>query len=661
MTIDQFNALRAALASDVGDDYANDIKRRSKIGSEQYKKDVAARQKAGGVGLDSDGPAKANPVALARTGTWAAQAVLYGITAAFGQGVQLGNAAGALASGLSHAFTGAAAGFIHAGEGLLSLVLSPFGASGQAVGKLAAGLGQSLVSALSAAGAVASAGVKIGVGLTAGILAGLASAGSAGIGGVIGGILGSVLPGGGTVVGAFIGATVGSAVAGAVLSSLTGIVGSVSSAMGQAFSAIGDAFGKVAGSIGDALGSIKSVLSDLIETGVKLGQTALGVQRNSGMSGQASSDAVGLSQVLTGGAGAFNGVFGNVAMMTPYMKARDTAYGVKAGNSFVDNLPGLFKRYQAFGDGPAGALQRRIMLSVVAPGAQDTIGGLFSLGGDVVQKAVQTAKAVALTPAENKQNAMLGFDLNAVQAQLDRLKTKLLSDLMPALNGILGVFTKWFTGHESQIVSGLEVFGKWIYVKLPTYLQAGANAFFELGKSLASSLPAVAEFGKTVYSTFALVINGLKAGFGAMLTTAGLVVTALAGLGGPLAGIFGNAGMSLTKSGLALGTSPGMDPHGADALLNRLGAAEPGLTKSLQGAQDGANGFFGQAFGTEAERAADWKKFGPGSPGSAGRSTVDINLKADITTHPDEDSHARFVQHVGDQTIKRLVRADQRS
>ena len=406
------------------------------------------------------------------------------------------------------------------------------------------------------------------------------------------------------------------------------------------------------------------MLSDLIETGVRLGQTALGVQRQSGMSGQASSDAVGLSQVLTGGPGAFSGLFSNVAMMTPYMRARDTAYGVKAGNSFVDNLPALFKRYQAFGDGPAGALQRRIMLSVVAPGAQDTIGGLFSLGGGAVQKAVLAAKQVALTPAENRQNAMLGFDLSVAQAQIDRLKTKLLTDLMPALNGILGVFTKWFTGHEGAIVGSLEKFGRWIYVMLPEYFRQGTNAFLKMGMAIGDALPGIALFIDKFYFGFATLFNMLQKGLGGLMISVAPLVALI-----PVVGT--SAAAALVKQGAGMLTSPGLDPTAMDGMFNDKDGVF-GKNGALNGdnikkwSQDHKYGFdqdFEKNEGSINTRNKAYdgfsQYFNNNRAGAAG--SADINIKGEFVVRPDEESFSRFERRVGDQTMKRLVRADQRS
>lgn len=659
MSIDQFNALRSALASDVGDEFANDPKRSRRIGSDEFKKAVAARQKAGGVGLDSDTPG-VNAAALGKTGALAALGVLQGVASAFAGGMRLGTAAGALASGLSHAFAGAASGFVHAGEGILELVLSPFGKAGGAVGKLASGLGQTLLSALSAGGGIVAAGVKIGVGVSAGIVSGLLSLGSAGIGAVLGGLLGSILPGGGTIAGALLGAGIGGAVAGAVLSALTGIIGSVSSALGSAFSAIGDAFGKVGGAIGDALSSVKSVLSDLIDTGAKFASAMLSVSRGGNLSLGAAGGVASLSQMLTGSPGGLNNVFSGFGHMSQYQGFRLKAFGV-AGATGDDPLGDFVKSANAYQHlDPI----RRSLLVQGGYGGNEAIGNLFALNAyapGLAARAATVARQTAITPQEAVQNATLALNLSEVQSQLDRLKTKLLTDLMPAITGTLNVFEKWFTGHEKEIVSGLEAFGAWVYVKLPSYLSLGANAFFDLGKSLASALPAVAEFGKTVYGTFAAVVNGLKTGFGALLTMAGLLTTALgvalgaSPLTSALSGRVLSAGLGLTKTGLAVAASPGMDPRGADALLNRLGAAAPMLTKRLQEAQDKTNGFLKGAFGSEAERAADWKKFGP-----RGAVTVNVNVHTSSTQHHTIDMERMthtVTEHLATQAVQAFQRA----
>jgi len=646
MTLDQFNALRAALASDVGDDYAGDVKRRSKIGSDAFKHDVAARQKQGGVALDSDGPAKMGIEALGKTGALAALGVLHGLSTAFRSGREVGNAAVALVSGLSHAFTGASAGLVHVGDGILSLVLSPFGGAGAAVAKLTGGLGQALIASLSAGGAVLSAGVRIGVGLVSGIVAGLATLGSVGIGAVLGGILGSILPGAGTLAGALFGAGLGGAVAGTVLHALAGIVGSVSSALGQAMSAIGDAFGKVGSAIGDALTSIKGVLSDLIETGGKFASASLSVARGGNLSLGAAGGVGALASILTGSPGGLNNVFTGFGHMSQYQGDRLRAFGV-AGATGTDPLGDIVKSAEAYRH--LDPIRRQLLVQGGYEG-NEAIGNLFALNAyspGLAGRAAQVARETALTPKEAVQDATLSLNLAEVQSQLDRIKTRMLSDLMPAINATLGAFTTWFTGHESAIVSGLEAFGRWLYVKLPSYIQVGANAFFELGKSLASSLPAVASSGKTVFSTFAQIINGVRAGFAALLTVFG-------GFTSLLPGALGDTGRAMMNYGKTLGTSGSIDPHGADAFFDKIGAAGPGLTQSIQGAQDKTNGFLGGAFGTEAERARDWQKLGPHG----------VNVRVDIhqssTVHHEIDLQAMkhtVTEHLGEQEVRAFQRA----
>ncbi len=617
--------------------------------TEQAEKDKAA----------SDATASTRFASLTRTGAFAALGVLRGLSTAFRSGREVGDAAGALVSGLSHAFTGAASGLIHVGDGILSLVLSPFGGAGAAVAKLTGGLGQALIGSLSAGGAVLSAGVRIGVGLVSGIVAGIATLGSIGIGAVLGGILGSVLPGAGTLAGALFGAGLGGAVAGTVLHALAGIVGSVSSALGQALGAIGDAFGKVGSAIGDALTSIKGVLSDLIETGGKFASASISVARGGNLSLGAAGGVGALSQILTGSPGGLNNVFTGFGHMSQYQGDRLKAFGV-AGATGTDPLGDIVKSAEAYRR--LDPIRRQLLVQGGYEG-NEQIGNLFALNAyspGLAGRAAQVARETALTPKEAVQDATLSLNLAEVQSQLDRLKTRMLSDLMPAINATLGAFTTWFTGHESAIVGGLEAFGKWVYVKLPTYLQAGANGFFEMGKSLAASLPAVAEFGKSLYAGFASIFNGVRAGLGALVTTAGLLLT---GLGAALAlspvtawasaGVL-KAGLGMSASGVALTTSPGLNPHGLDGFFGKIGAAGPGLTKSIQGAQDGANGFLGGAFGTEAERARDWQKTRPHG----------VNVRVDVhttsTQHHTIDmtrlQHS-VVEHVSEQSVRAIQRA----
>jgi len=617
--------------------------------TEQAEKDKAA----------SDATASTRFASLTRTGAFAALGVLRGLSTAFRSGREVGDAAGALVSGLSHAFTGAASGLVHVGDSILSLVLSPFGGAGAAVAKLTGGLGQALIGSLSAGGAVAAAGVRIGVGLISGIVAGIATLGSIGIGAVLGGILGSVLPGAGTLAGALFGAGLGGAVAGTVLKALAGIVGGVSSALGQALGAIGTAFGQLGGALGQTIGSIQNVLGDLIATGKAFATASISVARGGNLSLGAAGGVGALSQILTGSPGGLNAVFTGFGHMSQYQGDRLKAFGV-AGATGTDPLGDIVKSAEAYRR--LDPTRRQLLVQGGYEG-NEQIGNLFylnSISPGIAAKAAKVAKDTALTPQEAVANMNLSLNLAEVQQQLDRLKTKLLTDLMPAINATLGAFTTWFTGHESAIVSGLEAFGKWVYVKLPTYLQAGANGFFEMGKSLAASLPAVAEFGKSLYAGFASIFNGVRAGLGALVTTAGLLLT---GLGAALAlspvtawasaGVL-KAGLGMSASGVALTTSPGIDPHGADAFFGKIGAAGPGLTKSIQGAQDGANGFLGGAFGTEAERSRDWQKLGPHG----------VNVRVDVhttsTQHHTIDmtrlQHS-VVEHVSEQSVRAFQRA----
>ena len=710
MTAEGLRKLRAALADDVADEYAADPARRSKIGGEQFKADVAARQKAAGAGLDTDEEAAEDPAARfeearaealravsnrfasdpalrakyntrahreaeqeelkrrglqteadtqragrgrtggrlgALLGLEGAEDVGRGVARSARAGADAGKAAGAAASGLERGVLSAAGGFVHAGESALALFLSPFGKSGGAAARGAGAAGGALLAALGAGGGLAAAGVTLGASLAGGILGGAAGIVGAGLGA----LLGSVVPGVGTLFGAAIGAGLVGGVGGAISSVLSSIGGAV----GSALASIGGAFGQLGSSVGEFLGSVKSVLQDLIETGTKASQASLATQRNSGMTAGASSEATALSQVLTGGPGAFSGMFQNFGMMGLYQPARNGAFGVQGtGQNFTENLPALFKKWSSYGDTGMGAMQRRIMLSVVAPGAQDTIGNLFSLGGGAVQKAVQTARAVKLTPAENRQNAMLGFDLSVVQAQLDRLKSRLLSDLMPALNMGLGLASKFFAANETKIISGLESAGRWMATELPGLVRVGVNAVFDFAASLAASLPALSEFGKSVYSVFAAIFNGVK-GF-----MAGLV-TFLASALGSVGDLFPDAmkaANGLAGTAIALNRTKDMDPNGMDGLFDRMAAAAPGLTKGVRDAQGKTNGFLdGAGVRNMSQQGFDqYVKNSQRAP-----QPIDIHIKADVITHPDKDSHTRLEMRVQNQVMKGLVRGQQRA
>ena len=651
----KFKRERAEAVWDVSNEFLSDPKKRKLYGGAKHKKAEQEELKRRGLLTDADKAAgKKGSFDLYKGSLLVAE-----FTSAFRSGLQVGNAAGAVATGLTHAIVGAGSLFVHAGETALGLLLSPFGRTGGAAAHLAGGIGQAFLSALSAGGAVVTAGLKIGVGIASGVALGLSAGIGAGIGAIIGTIAG---------IGPLAGAVAGAGLVAGIGSAIVGLLSTVGGVIGQALGAIGTAFGQLGGSLGSFLSSVQSVLSDLIETGVKLSTTTLATQRGSGMSLGASSEVTALSQVLTGGPGAFSGTFQNMAMMTPYMKARDQAYGVKAGGSFVDNLPGLFQRYKAFGDGPAGAMERRIMLSVVAPGSEAAVGGLFSLGGGMVNKAVQTAKATALSPKEVMQNAVLGFNLDVVGAQLDRLKTKLLSDLMPAITTTLNVFSKWFTGHEGAIIGSLEHLGRWLYVMLPEYLRRGGNAFFELGKSIGSNLPQIVEFAKTLYTGFATVFNAIESGLGGLMKTVGALMVLVGEV------LPGGAGKGLMASGMAMGVSgqkllaaPGLDPNGLGKLLDKqLGKGDTWqkVGDRLGHAANEKEYSFDQSFqrnaGSEQTRSAAFDQYLKNSqPGAAGNNA--LTLKADITVHPDEDSFHRFEVRVGDKTIQRIVRADQRS
>ena len=646
----RFQEDRAKARRDVSNRFLSDPSLRAKYNTEDHRKAEIDELKRRGIYTAADDPDDPDHPSNPKNKKGAKGFDLYkasmlsqNLTASVRAGMQAGNAAGAVAEGLDRGVLGAAGAFIHAGESALGLLLSPFGNAGNALTKIGGGLGGALLSALTAGGALAVAGVRIGVGLAGGILGGLSGAVGAGVGAIIGTFL---LPGIGTLGGAVAGSGLAASVGSMFASMLTTLGGAV----GSALASIGQAFGELGKGIGDVLSSIQGVLSDLIQTGTRFAQVALATSRNSGMSVASSSAATSLSQVLTGKDDAFSGLFQNVSMMTPYMKARGEAYGVHGGNDFVGNLPALFQRYQQFGEGPNAALQKRIFLSVQFPGAEGVMGNLFSAGGGAVQKAVDTAKKNALSPAEIQQNQILGLDLSNVQSQLDRLKTKLLTDLMPAINAGLGVFTKWFSKNEGDIGAGMVKFGRFMATEFPGMVRNGIVSFFEFVKSFDAALPAIAQIGQTVYSTFATLGNVIKTILGGVLVAAGGALSAF-----PLT--FG-LGTKIAAQGGGLLAMPGLDPHAMDDVFGRMSHAAPRFIKKADKEEETINKLLDKAgFNNMSDKGFN-QYLRNSQSGAAGSSAG--TLKVEMTIHPDQDSFHKFEYRIGDNMAKRMVRAQQR-
>lgn len=645
----RFEEARAEALRAVSNRFASDPALRAKYNTRSHREAEQEELKRRGLQTEADTAGAGRGRAGGRLGMLLGlegAVAVAGVARSARAGADAGKAAGAVASGLERGVLSAAGGFIHAGQTAMGLFLSPFGQAGAGLASLAGGLGDTLLGVLGAAGGVAVAGVKIGAMIVGGIAGGI----GAGAGAVLGAVLGT-LAGVGPLAGAVAGAGLFASLASAASSLLSGIGGAIGSALG----AIGSAFGTLGKGVGDFLGSVKSVLQDLIETGTKASQASLSTQRNSGMTAGASSEATALSQVLTGGPGAFSGMFQNFGMMGLYQPKRNGAFGVGGtGENFTENLPALFKKWSSYGDTGMGAMQRRIMLSIVAPGAQETVGNLFSLGGGAVNKAVQTARAVKLTPAENLQNATLAMNLNEIQAQLDRLKSKFLTDLMPALNMGLDLFGKFFAANEAKIVSGLASFGRWMATDFPGLLRTGIDAVFEFAASLAESIPAIADFGKSVFQTFAAIFNGVK---GFMSSTLDILTSALGAVGDLFPPAM-KAANGMAGSAIALHNAKDLDPNAMDGLFDRMAAASPGLTKSIRDGKGTTDRFLdGAGVHNMSQQGFDqYVKNSQKEP-----QKVEVHITADLVTHPDKDSHTRLEMRVQDQVLRGLVRGQQRA
>lgn len=506
MTYDQFLKLRAALQSDVADDYAGDSDKRAKIGSRQFKQDVNTRLESGGVLLDSDKLKGPDVAGFAKSGALAAVGFLHGVTEAFGAGERLGGAAAALTTGFGHLVTGAAAGAEKAGESIAGILLAPLGKTGDALTKAFGGFGQSLVSILGAGTGIAAAGVKIGTALFTGILAAKGVLLGAGAGALLGGIVGSILPGAGTAAGAILGAGIGAAVVGSLTQALSGIVGTISSALGQALSAIGDAFGKLGSAIGDTLSSIKDVLTDLIDTGNKFATAAIGVSRAGNLGLGAGAGVSSLASILTGSPNGLSGVFSGFGNMSQFKGSQLRAFGV-AGATGTNPVGDFTKAADAYAG--MDSIRRQLLLSG-GYGNNPAVGNLFAMNAVSPGLAAQTAAVAqknALTPQEAVSDYKLSLNLSEVQSNLDRLKTRFLTDLMPAINLALGAFTRFFSAHEGQIVKGLESMGEWLYVKLPTYLGKGMDALFNFGEAFAVGFPKIFAIGMQILTA---AIQGIQ-------------------------------------------------------------------------------------------------------------------------------------------------------
>ena len=545
-------------------------------------------------------------------GRWFADSMLIsGFRAASHGGRDAGKAVGEVATGLSRGVTSAASGFVAAGTQALALFLSPFGKSGLAIGQIGGAFGQALVSAVGAGGALAGAGIKIAGGLVGGIAAGVANL----IPTALGAALGSVVPGVGTLAGAAAGAGLGGALAGLVGNVLGGLGGAV----GQLFASLGQSVGALGRSIGQALSSVQGVLADLVRTGTAFGTAALGIARGGGLSVGASSQYAALGGVLTGRPDAFAGLFSNFGTMSPYLASRARAFGVPGVNPNDPSslIGGAYDRYQSLGGGPMGAVQRQILLQGLFPGASDQVGGLFSMGGGMVRSVLSTMRKTAMSPQETVADARLGMSLDVVSAQITRIKTKFLSDLMPAISAGLNLFTQWFGKNESKILAGLEGVGRWLVVSLPGVVKQGVDAFLGLGKALLGVLPTIGAIGSGILSMLGGVLGAVKG-------AAGFIGSGLSKLtgGDPLSrGLlaFGKAPNPITAQ-MALGVQKPL----TDAYLNG--------TAALGRAQGGFNRFYGGlGLGTEADRARQYDQYIRAAHGHGGQ-----RVQVEIVQRPNE-------------------------
>ncbi|MGI4787921.1 MAG: hypothetical protein ACRYFS_03620 [Janthinobacterium lividum] len=560
-------------------------------------------------------------------------------------GMQTGNAAGAVAEGLNRGVTGAASAFIHAGESALGLFLSPFGRAGGAVAAIGGGLGQMLVSVLSAGGGIASAGLKLGVGLAGGIVGGLVAGLGMGAGAVIGGII-RMLGGPGGVVA---GAVFGGGIATGLISIFTSTLGLVGGAVGQALSAVGSAFGQLGSSIGTTLGNLQGVLSDLIATGKAFASATFSVARGGNLSLGAAGVVASLSQMLTGSPGGLNSVFSGFGHMSQYNGFRLQAFGV-GGATGTDPLGDLVKSASAYAG--MDPIRRQLLVQGGYEG-NDAIGNLFALNAvhpGIAAKIAANAQQTAMSPQESVNALLLASNLSVVGMQIDRLKTKFLSDLMPAINMGLNLFSGWFSKNETTILSGLENVGRWFATQFPGYFRDGVNIFFDLGKSFAKSLPGIAQFGKDVYSTFALLTTSIRAGLAALLSVVGTFISLLPGKAGDAGKSMIAAAQAMTKRGTA------MDPHGADKFFDGIAARSPALMKSIQGDQDKTNAFLNKVGVNNMSDAA----FNQGIRNASRGVSVDVTVHTSSTVHHTIDMERMkhtVTEHLAGQEVRAFQRA----
>ena len=181
------------------------------------------------------------------------------------------------------------------------------------------------------------------------------------------------------------------------------------------------------------------------------------------------------------------------------------------------------------------------------------------------------------------------------------------------------------------------------------------NSAFDFAGSLTDALPALAEFGKSVYSVFASIFNGIK-GFasGTLDILTGLFsVAAKVGISGAA-----SAAMGLAGSAVALHNAKDMDPNAMNGFFDKMSAASPALSKNVADSKARFDKGFEDHAGSLRQRGADYDHL---LRAGGGPQKVEVYIKADLTTHPDKDSHTRFEARVQGQVMKGLIRGQQRA
>ena len=358
------------------------------------------------------------------------------------------------------------------GHTLLAGILSPFGASGQAVSGLASGV-------LGAGQSAIGSGLRLGAGLLgtgAGFVnnavSGTMQAG-AGIMQTVGGVAGDVIGFGGKGLGAMtkgaglalgigagvlgLGALVGSAVISAGADMVKGLLSAATDALKTTVKEVGELFGSLAGVIGAAGVALVAVLADISSETSKLYRNANAIQANTGIS---FGRAVGLDLAMAPLGIDAGKLMGNSAFSPMMMGAR---FGMAGINNDVQTDPYGFlhqgaKKYESVRDNPI-ALQ--MFRASVGEDRYQQLAPTWAMGSERLGNISKLNDKFGVDPGQVEKAGKDMAEISAIFGLVgQRIKVILMSSLVPFLETALPKALAWLTGHSDEIVKGIQAFGR---------------------------------------------------------------------------------------------------------------------------------------------------------------------------------------------------------